>query len=241
MEILYSLADMAAINSLKQIVIAIGTGRAGSVSLYRLLEQQPDVAFSHEQTPLLPWEVSRDLFNRKISALLGRKGRIVGDICHSWLPYVPMLMERYPEARVICLQRDCEAVVSSYIQKLQRKNKNHWARDHGKRWRRDPRFDPTVPKYEPMELEDAVRRYWLEYHQAVDALIEKYPGRVRKWKTEVALNEPESASTLLTFIGIGAEHQKLSVGERHNTSRTTSTDLQGGERTWLRRVLGSLF
>lgn len=229
-------------NNLKQLVIAIGTGRSGSVSLYHLLAQQSDVAFTHEQSPLLPWKISDDLFNQKINALLRQDARIVGDVCHSWLPYIPMLMKRYPDARVICLERDCEAVVSSYINKLRRKNKNHWVLHHGKRWRRDSKFDPTFPKYEDLELEDVVRRYWLEYHQAVDTLIEKYPGRVRKWKTEIVLNVPEAASELLAFIGIEAEHQNLSVGERHNTSRAVTTVFRGGGRrgkllAWLRSAL----
>lgn len=231
---------MDTLDSQKRLVIVIGTGRSGSVSLYQLLSQQSGVAFSHEESPLLPWKTSVGLFHRKINKILKRKSSIVGDICHSWLPYIPMLIECYPAARVIFLERDCEAVVSSYLNKLKRKKKNHWTQEHGKQWRRDSRFDPTFPKYGHMELRAAIRRYCVEYLQSVDALIERYPGRIRKWKTEAALNQPEAASELLAFVGIEPSHQILILGDRHNASRTDAFCLQKhGPRflAWLRRLV----
>lgn len=206
----------------KPLLIGIGTGRSGSVSLYYLLKQQEGTAFSHEHRPLLPWQVSERAFERKVGTLLGRDGRLVGDVCHSWLPYIPMLLERYPQARVICLEREREAVVASFMQKLRRKNKNHWVPDPGRQWRRDRRFDPTFPKYASMDLDAAIRRYWEEYHETVAALLERYPGRIRRWNTDAALNAPEGMADLLTFAGIAPAAQRLSVGERHNQGRDRS-------------------
>lgn len=231
---------MDAFDSKKRLVIAIGTGRSGSVSLYQLLNQQPGVDFYHEQSPLLPWKITEDLFHRKINKILKRKSSIVGDICHSWLPYIPMLLECYPESRVICLERDCEEVVSSFLNKLRRKKKNHWILEHGKQWRRDSRFDPTFPKFPLMELEVAIRRYCLEYRQSVDALVKKHPGRIRKWRTEVALNHPDVASELLAFVGIEPGHQILKLGDRHNASRTEASILRKHEPRfidWLKRLI----
>ena len=40
----------------QRIILGTGTGRCGSFSLARLLNQQPGVQVSHEDPPLLPWE-----------------------------------------------------------------------------------------------------------------------------------------------------------------------------------------
>lgn len=219
----------------KRLVIGIGTGRSGSVSFYHLMAQQEGVAFSHEHRPLLPWQVSERAFARSLRSLLGREGRVVGDVCHSWLPYIPLLMERYPEARVVCLERDCKLVVDSFINKIQGKNKNHWIADPGKRWTRDRRFDPTFPKYAETELAPAIEKYWHEYHDTVEALIARYPGRIRKWQTADALNSGETMAELLDYVGIPRERQNLSVGSRHNERRDRSA--RPGR---LKRLLNSL-
>lgn len=223
----------------KQLIIAIGTGRSGSVSLYHLLAEQDGAAVSHEDLPLLPWEVSEAAFRDKVESILKREGSLVGDICHSWLPYIPLLLRQYPDARVICLERPREAVVSSYVNKLRRKNKNHWTTTHGNRWQRDPRFDPAFPKYDLDSLEEAIARYWTEYHQATDSLAAAHPERIRKWQTDQVLNSVEGMAELLTFIGVPPSRQHINVGRKHNQTRSNP----GKPSAWakLRHLLTSGF
>jgi hypothetical protein len=203
----------------KKVVIGVGSGRCGSVSLGHLLANQKGAQVSHEGRPMVPWQHSEAAFERKWQELLARPGELVGDVCHSWLPYVPDLIRVCPDVRIVCLQRDCAKIVDSFELKVARKRKNHWMAHDGTRWTRDARYDPTFPKYPVADLREALARYCQDYYARVDELIEAYPDNLRKWTTEAALNSDEGMQAVLDFVGIPRADQVVSVGEVHNQSR----------------------
>ena len=51
---------------MRRLVIGLGTGRCGTVSLSRLLNAQPDAQVRHELRPYLPWAVDEALLARKL-------------------------------------------------------------------------------------------------------------------------------------------------------------------------------
>ncbi len=73
------------------IVLGMGSGRCGTLSLAQVLSRQPGVMFSHEAPPLLPWQrepgsnVIRERFARWRRT---RQAAIVGDVASFYLPYV---------------------------------------------------------------------------------------------------------------------------------------------------------
>lgn len=224
----------------KKVVIGIGTGRCGSVSLGHLLAHQKGAAVSHEGRPMLPWQHSEAAFAGKWQELMGRRGDLVGDVCHSWLPYVADLVRVCPEVRIVCLQRDCAKVVDSFELKVARKRKNHWMAHDGKRWTRDPRYDPTFPKYPVADMREALALYCRDYYAQVDELIGTYPDNIRKWTTEAALNTDEGMRSVLDFVGVPGVDQVLSVGEVRNQSRYEDKGAPGlaGLIARLRAALG---
>jgi len=90
----------------KKLIIGIGTGRCGTVSLCELLNQQKFSNFSHERKPLLEWKGTTDKLNSKIANILSRKGKYVGDIAFYYLPYVDYILNEYPGTKVICLKKE---------------------------------------------------------------------------------------------------------------------------------------
>lgn len=220
----------------KRVVIGLGTGRSGSVSLGHLLDAQPSASVSHESRPMLPWHRSKVDFDRKWRELMDRHGDVVGDVCHSWLSYVPDLIRVCPDVRIVCLQRDCSKVVDSFELKVARKRKNHWMEHDGRKWTKDPRYDPTFPKYPVADMREALALYCRDYYARVDELLSEYPGNIRKWTTEEALNSAEGMHDLLDFIGIPRQEQVVSPGEVYNKSRHG-----GGKEKSLSQALNAFF
>jgi len=67
----------------QSIVLGIGTGRCGTASLARVLNQQPDAQASYEERPLLPWkavDAKRVLKERFARFRQNGKARLLGDV-----------------------------------------------------------------------------------------------------------------------------------------------------------------
>ena len=136
------------------VVIGLGTGRCGTVSLSKLLSAQAGVLVTHEAAPLLPWEVDRVKLERHVPYIQGwlDKGcSVAGDVAYFWLPYVPLFDEVFSRWKAVGLIRDRDEVVHSFLRKTTQRN--HWQIHDGSTWKLDAVYDPTFPK-----LPDTFRR-----------------------------------------------------------------------------------
>lgn len=72
----------------QHIILGLGSGRCGTLSLAHVLNRQPGVQVSHEERPRLPWKrlpgewVIRERFARMRGQ---RNGRIVDDVASFYL------------------------------------------------------------------------------------------------------------------------------------------------------------
>ena len=108
----------------KKVILGIGTGRCGTVSLSDLLNKQENASFSHElkiklqkavdYNAPLPWEYDQKVFDRAWNSVLHYDGQYVGDVAMFWLPYLEKLFVMTEDVKVICLQREKEEVVKKY-------------------------------------------------------------------------------------------------------------------------------
>ena len=213
----------------RRLIFGIGTGRSGSLSLAALLAAQPGVAVSHEFAPLaadgtprrrflkpLPWEASERRLRRALRRLLRRRCTVVGDVGSFWLPNLFAILVRYPETRVVCLERPREEVVASFVRKTGRRN--HWMAHDGLRWERDRKWDPVFPTYEAASKEEAIGAYWDDYRKRVAALARRFPDAIRSWPLEEALNSEGGRTALLAHLGFPPEVQARREGLRLNRS-----------------------
>lgn len=198
----------------KQILLGIGTGRCGTVSLATLLNQQEDAAITHESRPLLPWEKDMSILQRKIQGLLRRDATFVGDVAFYYLPYVKDILHLYPSCKIICLSRDKEETVQSYLKKT--RGRNHWMQHNGSSWKKDPTWDVCYPKYTTANKQDALRLYWEDYHQKVLTLCREHPENIKLFQMNDALNTAQGQQELLSFLGFQPQAQKLHVGMKRN-------------------------
>jgi hypothetical protein len=152
----------------QKIVIGLGTGRTGSKSFSELLNLQDGVKFTHEAFKL-PWKFSKRHILEVVGALFSRINKdnrviIEGDISPWYLSYVKFLDRLYPNFfKFVCLYRDIDEVVKSYIKKVPLGN--HWTKrdsDCYENPTRESAYDKCYPKYD-LPKKDAVRKYCEEY------------------------------------------------------------------------------
>ena len=191
----------------KKVILGIGTGRCGTVSLSDLLNQQENAFFSHElkikiqkevdyNIPL-PWQYDKKKFDSDWHSILNYDGKYVGDVSMFWLPYLEKILDNSEGLKVICLQRDKQEVVNSYLKKTE--GRNHWIKHDGKQWDSCP-WDKSYPNFEASNKEDALKKYWDYYYELVDDLIKKYPDRIKIFQMK-DLNNAKQVEDLLVFAG----------------------------------------
>jgi len=204
----------------QSIVLGIGTGRCGTASLAKILNEQPDAVCSFDEPPRLPWKHAdgqRVLRERFARFRLHGKARLLGDCASFYLPYIEDAIAVEPDIRIVCLKRPREEVVASFCQWLDKTMPlptNHWAERPAPGWHHDPLRTRIYPQYDTPNREEGIRRYWDEYYRRVGELIERFPEHIRLFDTYEALNTEAGQREMLTFVGIPAERQVLSVGTR---------------------------
>src|SRR5437867_2840197 len=108
-----------------RIILVIGTGRCGLVSMLNLLSQQPKTKATLEESPLLPWQrqagdrVIRERFARFRRS---READVVVDTAAFYLPYLEDAIAVEPDLRVIALKRPRENVEASFVRFLDEYN-----------------------------------------------------------------------------------------------------------------------
>lgn len=199
-------------------IFGLGTGRCGSCSLSALLNAQYGSYITHERGRL-PWKVDLVKLGRFINQIEKRQENFVGDIGFWYLQYVEYIIQEIPEAIFVCLKRDMESTVKSFIEKVP--SSNHWTDPNSKYWKKEndvfnETWSPCFPKYFAYK-EDALREYWREYYQRAEQL-ESRIERFKIFDMNKALNDEEVQTKLLEFVGVERKRQILCVGLKSNTS-----------------------
>ena len=205
----------------KQLIISIGTGRCGSVSLSKFLSAQDKVSVLHEGRldsqkirKLIKWENDEGNLFEWLEFLLSLDGhKFVGDTGMYFLPYVEQIIDKYPEVKIIVMERNKEEVVKSYIKKTT--GRNHWFDHDGKEWEKDDKWDPCFPKYDVCSKEEALENYWEDYKNQTDNLILKFPEKIKKWTIQ-ALNTTSGKNEILNFLNYNLD-RNINQEFKHNT------------------------
>lgn len=197
-------------------IIGLGTGRCGSVSLSLLLSQQQSCYISHEnnRARLLPWVIDSKRFEKYYHDICNRdpQNNWHGDVAYYNLPYVRLYLERNPETKFIVLRREKEQVVNSFCIKTEAKEKkwNHW--QHIEQLPLNKKWFETMPTY-PNQLtkKEALNLYYDEYYKLCDMVI---PERNRYDITTSDLNVRQECIKMLKFCGF----DKPKWSKRHANS-----------------------
>lgn len=236
-----------------RIVIGLGTGRSGTGSLARLLSAQPDGFCFHEMNPacvrfsgtprpilngieeferilaggeasMVTVDLSRESGTRAYDRLCRmRTVRLLGDVASYYLSYVRAIAERHPRVRFLCMRRDVDDTVRSWMEKSRIKrwrslyvadrlsslitrrpfhrSENYWMEHAGTEWRHSPLWDKLFPKFEAPSKADAIRQYCTFYYAEAERLAADLPDRFR-FVDLGRFNDPGHQAEVLSFLGL---------------------------------------
>jgi hypothetical protein len=221
------------------VILVIGAGRCGMMSLQVILNKQAGVQVSYEEPPYLPWNRprgERTIRERFARFRRQRKAEILGDVASFYLPYLDDAIAVEPDIRIVCLRRPREEVVASFCEWLDSSHPlptNHWATRPAPGWHHDPHRSRIYPKYDTQNRHEGIRRYWDEYYGQAESLSRKYPEYLRVVDTYETINTEQGLREVLTFLGIPSEQQVPAVGTHvHGTPEPPP-------RSWARRSAGN--
>lgn len=176
---------------MKNLIIGLGTGRCGTVSLSKLLTSQDNSYFSHEWDEVHMWNSS---FNKFISYIDTIKHDFFGDVSFYNLPYVNSILEIYPNAKFIILKRDKNETIKSYMDKT--KGRNHWQSHDGKKFKYCD-WDHCYPKFEAQSKSEAIGMYWEYYYEECSKISTKQSFHI----STNELNDEKKCLELLNWCG----------------------------------------
>lgn len=212
----------------KRIVIGLGTGRCGTDSFTRVLNEQKDVTAFHENF-FLQWKgdiVSAVLLYNHL--LASRGSTIVADVAFYWINYAHDLIPLIPNTKWVCLWRDREEVVDSFDKHS--KLRNYWTSPMSEHW--DEGLENCLdfmmlsfPKYD-LPKREAIGAYWDEYMRKAIRLEQRYPAHFMTIHMNDLLNTKEGMEKVFDFIHLPTENRNYCVGLHTNKRGTIVVDVE---------------
>jgi hypothetical protein len=223
----------------RRVIIGLGPGRCGTMSLAFMFALQKNLIVHHESEPGLDWDASMFEFIGKWASLfyyVRPSLPIITDIANWYLPFVPHIREINPTAKFVCLRRDIEEVVTSFMLKVT--TTSHWTLPQSEHWHphweRGHHFRNRFPKYD-LPKEEGCRRYVTEYYELCDEYATLIPNDFRIFDIET-LNSEDGVRSILEFCGISEKDSNIDeivgthinqIGDGHRKSMRELKDRFG--------------
>lgn len=179
-------------------IIGLGSGRCGTASLATLLNEQVNAEVTHEGCPL-PWDFDSEIWKFISNNLFSRKADVVGDVGYYWINYVERLLDVKPDTKFICLKRDRQETMDSYMVKSSGLNvhpTDDWFR--------------LFPRYN-LSPKEAVGAMWDDYYKIAESWQKKYPDKFVLMDMDDALNDEDNQRKMLNFVGFSNPQIRLNI------------------------------
>lgn len=248
------------------LIIGLGSGRSGTASLAHLLNSQQNAMCFHELNPscmkfsgtLQPAlntvsefrailaggpsdrftaDLSRSVTLAPYEKLCSmEKVELIGDIAMYYLSYVEELLQFDPDVRFVCLKREKNATVDSWLRKtsIKRwrskqiadylyslisrtpyyKEYNYWQEHDRDDIEVDPIWDKCFPKFVAPDKKKAVEMYWEYYYEEAARLSEKYPKNFKIFNID-ELNTKQGQLEVLRHCAVPEEKHVYTKAHLH--------------------------
>lgn len=104
--------------------IGVGPGRCGSLSLAKILDECDGVKCTHEAFHTTE-HYTLDICEMLLRMEPKNDGKLHGQVGAMWLGVLPFIRLQFPQIKVVCLHRDRDAVVASFL-KRQKVRERPW-------------------------------------------------------------------------------------------------------------------
>lgn len=201
-------------------IFGMGTGRCGTWTLHRILQNQPDTVVTHEGFAN-PWEPDYCIFYEAIlNMLVNYRAPIIGNIGWYWINYVGRILNSFDDPKCVCLKRPMDQVVTSFMNYLPGVNK--WTDPLSVYWK------PTVysitpdrdqwPRYDAPRKR-ALERYWKDYYATAEFWQNRLPNNFLLIDMHEALNTEDGQHRMLSFLGYPEKDHMLFLNQKLNTPK----------------------
>ena len=194
----------------RKIIMGLGTGRCGTMSLAAILDAQFQYNISHEMYWRLPWIPIRNYLDMVMKCIVTQyPGVVIGDVGFYYLNYVEMILEWADTTKFVCLKRERDGVIDSNTRCGKSLGANHFTSTKSKHWdssidlnRVESRVYRTCfPKFDAPR-EEAIGMYWDEYYRRAEIWQNKYPDNFKIFDMNATLNTLEGQKAVLKFCGM---------------------------------------
>lgn len=197
----------------KKFIFGVGSGKCGTVSFAKLLELNK-VAATHEKF-FMPWEYDCMAGFKGIAYLYYREAEYVADSAFYWINYIELIRSYVPSPKVVCLKRDRDEVVNSWMS--YNDPRNYWTSPSSKYWG-EPEDSIDIrmmmfPKYD-LPKKDAIIEYWDEYYRKAEYWQSKYPEILKIYSMHDVLNTEDGQRDMFKFVGM--ENPIISLNKKYN-------------------------
>jgi len=176
------------------LIIGLGTGRCGSVSLSKILSSQDDSYFTHE-FGVIPKRWHRTTpFEKEFEKHIQSGKSFIGDVASYNLQLTKHYLESGIDLKAIILKRERVEVVQSFMKKAD--DRNHWMKHDGLWWRHD-HWDKCFPNFDAKSIDEAIGLYYDHYYSECKLLDQSKCF----WIETPDLNNKEKVMEMLLWCG----------------------------------------
>jgi len=208
---------------MRRYIIGLGSGRCGTKSLAKLLNECKYCNVSHEfrrkrkeiLNYRLRWYFTEKEIKDRVRYLKRIKGKLVGDVASYYANYVEYLIQNLENVKFIYLYRDVDEVIKSFLKITKKKGKpdtNHWiSYKHpdiisGKYSK--VKWDRCFPKYYKVnDKKSAIRKYCEQYTEKMKKLRDKYSNLIFPVNVKM-LNDQPIQKAIFDFLEIPEKDRK---------------------------------
>jgi len=190
--------------------LALGTGRCGSSSLATILGNCYNTEITHEKWRGVKWnDINPPELDEMISHFnqKANEGVLIGDVQQTLFPHIRYLRSKIPDLKIICLHRDKESTVSSFMGfqpiSLFHHKEKEILRHHGYPvMKKAVDWFPTF--YEAQDREDSFKLWW----ELCNTMMSTIEEPVYHFDISY-LNQDEKLQELMNWLDIPDEDRNI--------------------------------
>jgi len=188
----------------RNIILGAGTGRCGTMSFARVINNCKSTNITHEMGPILPYKKDYDVYKEYLDNLLRKEGKYIGDVSGYTRNYIEDFIRDVPNIKIIWITRDNEKTINSMKKK---EDIDLFADDTS-----HP-FSKTRPTW--THINNATEIFVEVENKRAEELMHKFPANFKIFDVE-ELNSKEGQDKIFDWYEIPKKDRVYTKNSRYN-------------------------